>query len=405
MRQTCFYLLAALGLIVTELPAAAQSPMTESEFLAALREDHPAFIAATEGLAIAEGARRAAGRLENPRVGADWELPEDATRQSTWSLAWTPPLDGRRGLRVRASEAALGAARANVELAQLETRIACRAIFAEWALAAERRVMTASHLERVRALVARMSARAESGEESGLSARRVELAAIEIEAMLALADAAEASARTRAAAWNPDAANSAPERPSLPEILPSLDASANTGIRALELDLEAAAYDARLSRRFLSAPDLMAGWQRQQADDAPTFEGPVFGVSWPLPLFDRQSGERAMTARRLESSTARLAFLRTQSAARIDAARAAYDRLREGASTALTASDDTQRLVESASASFALGESSLTDLLDTLRSVLTTRLTALDLYGAALEAHRELEAAAGRTLTTIGGGK
>ena len=61
---------------------------------------------------------------------------------------------------------------------------------------------------------------------------------------------------------------------------------------------------------------------------------------------------------------------------------------------------ESERAVESATATFRLGESRLTDLLETLRSVLSARLAALDLYAAALEAHRTLELAAGRPLST-----
>jgi outer membrane protein TolC len=58
--------------------------------------------------------------------------------------------------------------------------------------------------------------------------------------------------------------------------------------------------------------------------------------------------------------------------------------------------------MEAARASFAAGESSLTDLLDSLRAVRDARLGALDLLGDALAAHRDLEAALGRPLTDGG---
>jgi len=59
-------------------------------------------------------------------------------------------------------------------------------------------------------------------------------------------------------------------------------------------------------------------------------------------------------------------------------------------------------VIEGAEASYLLGESDVTDLLESLRSVLATRLSSLDLYSAALEAHRNLESAVGRPLSTGG---
>jgi outer membrane protein TolC len=57
-------------------------------------------------------------------------------------------------------------------------------------------------------------------------------------------------------------------------------------------------------------------------------------------------------------------------------------------------------VARAAEASFEAGESTVTDLLDTLSALLDARLAALDLYSSALEAHRQLEVAAGRSLTS-----
>ena len=400
-----FYRTALIAAVLATLPcqAASQAILTEDIFLAALGEDHPAIIALSDRLSAAEGARAGAGRLANPRLAAAWELPEETTQQETWSVAWTPPLDGRRGLRVRASEAALDAAKADFEAAELETRVAMRAVFAEWAISAERRAIVAAHHESVARLVAQMSARAKSGEASGLSARRLALAELEIEASLARAAADEASARQRAAAWSAIAESASPARPDLPEAPADVDVSAKPQIRARESELAAAEYDKRLAGRFLEFPELEAGWQKQEDVADETFSGPVFGASWPLPLFDRQQGDRAQTNRRVVAAQARLDFAKTLANAEVDATRDAYVTLRESALRSIAAIAETDVLIEGATASYTLGESDLTDLLETLRSVLAARMAALDLYEAALEAHRDLELAVGRPLSSGGG--
>lgn len=385
--------------------AAAQGALTEREFLEVLEQDHPALVAAGGRLATAEGDRGRAGRLANPRASAEWELPEDATQQSTFTLAWTPPLDGRRGLRVRASEAGLEAARADIEAQALDLRITLRRLFAEWAIAAEVSRAAAAHLDRVKRLGAQMSARAESGEESGLAARRLELAAVEIEAIAARAEAAEAVARQTAAAWHPGVENDSPVRPDLPEAPAELDSAASPVLRVQEHEVAQLEAEARLAGRVIDFPELEAGWQTQEDPASKTFAGPVFGASWQLPLFDRQQGDRAATARRLEAARARLELTRRLSRAQIEGARAAYARLRESALGSLRAVDGADAVVEGAAAAYQLGESRLTDLLETLRAVLASRVAALELYVAALEAHRNLEAAAGQPLSELDGGR
>jgi outer membrane protein TolC len=53
-------------------------------------------------------------------------------------------------------------------------------------------------------------------------------------------------------------------------------------------------------------------------------------------------------------------------------------------------------MIQSAVARFEAGESDVTELLETVRGVLSARFSALELYAAALAAHRELDLLTGR---------
>jgi outer membrane protein TolC len=64
---------------------------------------------------------------------------------------------------------------------------------------------------------------------------------------------------------------------------------------------------------------------------------------------------------------------------------------------------DRGQMIAAAVTSFRLGEASLTDLLDTLRAALQAEETALDLHASALDAHRQLERLAGRSLELADG--
>jgi cobalt-zinc-cadmium efflux system outer membrane protein len=166
-------------------------------------------------------------------------------------------------------------------------------------------------------------------------------------------------------------------------------------------EVEQARWQLRLGRRFFEFPELGFGWQEIRERSA-TIEGPIVSLSWPLPVFERQQPERIEAAARLVAAEARMELASVRARAELSVARAAYLRLREAALRALETVGESDRVVESATATFRVGESRLTDLLETLRSVLSARMAALDLYTAALEAHRTLELSAGRPLTDGG---
>jgi outer membrane protein TolC len=119
----------------------------------------------------------------------------------------------------------------------------------------------------------------------------------------------------------------------------------------------------------------------------------VLGASWSLPLFDRNQGARAEATRRRAAAEARLALATAAYAVRVGGAEAAYGRLEQAAHDAQTSIQGVPALVEAATASFAAGESTATDLLDVLRSALDAQTRAIDAHAAALAAARTLEAA------------
>jgi len=388
---------AMVGVIALADDLPPSNRFTEAAFLE-VDEDHPALVALTDRLGAARGERKQAGILANPTFGVEHEAPEEATRQTTWTLAWTPPLDGRRGLRVRAGEAAESAARLELETDKLGLRLALRAVYARWALAHERREVVASHLEFVQRLVSQMRARATAGEESGLAARRFDLVRVEVETELARAEADEIEARSEAAAWRPELPQEAlPTMPPLPAVPPGIDLAGRSDLEARRHDVEAAKARASLAGHFLAFPELGVGWQRQD-DEGRDFEGPTYSLSWNVPLFDRQQGDRLAADSKLAAAEARLEYSTARARAELEGAHAAYGRLRATALETAGAVEGTDIVIEGTAASYRLGEASVTDLLETLGSVLASRVAALELYDAALAAHRNLEAAAGRPL-------
>jgi len=391
-----------LGIVLSPVPpapAAGSVRVSEADFLAVLEADHLAVEARSGELARAEGALRRAGTLENPWIEFEREAPSDLAEQSTLKLGWTPPLDGRRGLAVDAGEAAVDAARHDLDWARLQLRQEMRAVFAGWAVDQRRRALLARHLESLGALQARLEVRAERGEESRLAARRFALALTGVRARLAESEARLARIRGRALALHPglppDAVPLLPDPPAAPSTLGGVEPP---DLRARRSEVEVAVLRRRLAGRVLDFPTLMAGWTRI-SEAGEDFDGPWFGLSWNLPLFDRNQGERHEWSRALAVAEARLELAERERDRRRTAALQAYAALRTSLMEVAGVVEDADEVAAAAGVSFLAGESSMTDLLETLRAVLESQLDALELQARTLAAHRELELSAGRPLT------
>jgi outer membrane protein TolC len=388
-----------LFLVPTVLVGQEAPTLTEAEFLAAVTEAHPAAVALAgeRELAAAEAVR--ASLLPNPAIEAVVEELPDA-RETTAGVTWTPPL--ARTLRREVAERGLAAAEGRVEAARLRLRLDLRETYADWAFAWERRELLAAHLARVGELAERARARAGAGEIPGLAARRFTLEEAQARTDLGRADARLAAARAALTAWYPAIAGIAQDaRPAALPLPAAAGAAPEIALRpdlvAREREVERAEALRRLSGRIFAAPSLGLGWKRVE-DRSTEASGPVVSAGWTVPLFDRRQADRQEAEARLTTARAELELARVRAQAERAGALAAFDLLRNEAAEADRAAAETAGLLTGASASYQLGESGLTDLLDTLRAALAARIAALEVREAAVDAQRDLEAAVGRPL-------
>lgn len=377
--------------------ALAAAPLNESEFLMQVTAQ-PRVAALLDGpvLSATADAQRAS-LWDNPVAAVERESAGEERRQTTWSLSWQAPLDPRRGPLRAAARAGVDAAVRDREWSALELRSELREAYADWALSAERTNASRDLLDRIRNLVSVLSERARAGEESGLALRRLQLAAVELEAQAAGASAEFARSAGAARAWISKADEYEPSLPPLPEPVDLNAGVEHPFLAARQLEVEAEEHRVRASRRFVSFPEIFVGLQQIRE---PGFEedGLTFGGSFALPLFDRQQADHLEARARLASARARLELEKSRSDAGRAAAEKAYSELRTAAVSSRLVTAQSEGVIESATARFQMGEGDLTELLETLRGVLASRLAALELYDNALEAHRELELAAGRPL-------
>jgi outer membrane protein, heavy metal efflux system len=391
------------GIVVLWLaPMARAQEVTEEGFLSALNDNNAAVQSLKDGLARAEGARVQARTLSNPRLDFWREEPESNPQTTNWTLAWTPPLNGRYGLGKKAAEVGLAAARDRFEADRAEVRREFRGAFAEWRLALERRDTLRQQLDLVTNLGENERQRARVGEQSGLAARRFTLAEGEVRTALGSAEAAYVRAESSARALRRDLpAESQPAPLVLPEPPAALDSVDSPQLTALEQEKAQAGYEARRVGRFLGFPTLLIGWQTIE-NGGISASGPIVAAGWTVPLFDRDQGARLEAQQRSDIAAARLTFAQARIAGEVEGGLSAYRVLFASAHETEKTAGETDRTIEAATAAFRAGEAGLTDLLETLRSAFAARLRAIDTRGQALEAHRDLEVVLGRSLTGEG---
>ncbi len=373
-----------------------QPTITEAEFLSVLTDDHPAAVAAREAVAQARAEARRAGTLANPQLSLTREAPSGLSDQIDLTFSWQPPHPSR-GAVVASAERGVAAAEARLVAEGLELRLAMREAFATWVVTTELVERLAEPVRTVGDLARRERHRAQSGEASGLDAGRLELAAAELESQQALLESEALAAAATARGWNPTMSPLArPSLSSLPPI-PADVAAAHPGLTALEEEVAAARLARQSAAHILALPAVIAGWQRVDTGSQ-SLGGPIVGLSWSLPWADRNRPGRDLAEARLEAATARSEAAKLQIGTGRIGALAAYQRLVTAVADARAANAANPQIVAATTAAFGAGEATLTDLLDTVRSVQAAESSTLRLHAAALAAHRRLEQLAGRPL-------
>ena len=386
---------AVLLALSAATPSSAQR-LTEKQFLDDALTDHHRIAAAEAELAGTSGTRRQAAVLGNPEL--DWEREDlgSVLRQDTWKLSWRLPFDGRKH-RVAGADAAVAASEAMVEVTLLDVRLELRELFAAWYLAGEREQVLKDHLDTTRRLAEWLRARADQGEAAGVEARRLELEVEVLSRQLAEANAETRARKAAAATWSELVTDgSRPERPALAPPPASVDVTDRPDLVALELGVVEAEARQRVNKRVLAPPEITLGWLDLR-DDTRSFDGPVFGVTWPVPVFDRNQGSRDAATAEVDRARAELEAARRAALQHAHAALASYADL-YGAVAPGTSFAVEDGVVVAQLAAFEAGEATLTDVLDGLRTTVNVRLARLDTLAAALTAERKLEAAVGRPI-------
>ncbi|AQR60553.1 transporter [Brevundimonas sp. LM2] len=364
----------------------------------------PTTVEAGALLDAAEARVRQARVRPNPELGLEAENAFGSgpfsgydNAETTLSLTQDLELWGRRGARVEVARADAGTAGLRRDLATVEAGARLALVYAE-AEAAQRRFLLAEEALTVTIADTRAALiLVEEGREPLLRGIQGESEAAAARATLDEAEAERdaAFARLTAVAMLPTLVTSIDV--SLIDRVPAaagVTPDATPQVRVAEA--ERAAAESRIEvERIRARPDVRAsvGFRRYEAEDATAL---TFGLSMPLPLFDRNRGNIDAAQADFRAADARLAGARQEAEADRNAATA---RLRASASrvsatdAGVTAAEEAYRLSR---IGFEAGRISQLELRSSRAALIAARNAAVDARLARVRAEIDLARLQGR---------
>ena len=392
----------AFALAGASVPASEPTgPLTLEAALALAADANADLSAARHELLAVDGAVQQAGLLPNPSLSVERVDTRRDTRETTFLLSQPLELGGKRQARMQAAQrerdsasAQLGARQADIRADVIDGWFAVLAAQEQLRLAQE-----ASELaQRAAAATGR---RVVAGKVSPVEETRARVAASTVQLDLLRARSTLAIARKRLAAmWgNPvprfeKADGDLDTLPSLPDqalLHHRLAQAPGMALARSELDKRQALARVELTRRV---PDVTLNVGSKRSEELGRSQA-VFGISVPLPFFDRNQGNVLETARRVDKARDELSSTALRLDAELAQAREDFDVARQQA-LALRSEivPGAQSAYEAASTGFDYGKFGFLDVLDAQRTLLQAKSQYLN---ALAEAHRA-KSAIGRIL-------
>lgn len=390
-------------------PGPAVESVTLAEALASLTADNPRTAAARTKVDEARADVVAAKTLPNPVLDYEGTRLRSGTNTGAASeddlaLQWPVPVFGQLRARKRAATAEVGATEAHVEADLAGRAREVRAAFGDLIAEQERtRILEEARadLDRVATIVA---GRRDAGEASDYETVRLQTELNAMDASLgdARGDLADARGRLATLLGKPGTAPRAAGELRLDASAP-LDVDALWTIASERLPAlvaaredEAAARAALASARRDAWPVPVLSGGTVGTSDAES-RSATFGVSIPLPAFDRNQGAIARAQARLDGAELERKALEAES--RADLERAVRVATERRAALAELDSGVSPRLPEMrtmAEAAYREGRGDILELLDAFRSLTATRLARVDAYASAARAEADLLYLTGR---------
>lgn len=393
------------GAGVTQRAAEPVVPLTLETAQKMAFDANPELAAAQRELeAIAATVIQAQTR-PNPELAALVEDTRSATRTTTLQLNQPVELGGKRAARIDAAERGRDAARAELNAKRAEIRAAVTAAFFDTLVAQERLRLAQAGVELAQRATDAARRRVLAGKVSPIEETKARVTESGVRMELKLAASELATARKRLASiWGEPAPRfervegdpeALPPLPARADLERRMDASPNLRRARIEVARRLALAEVERSRRI---PDLTVSLGTKRNNEL-GLDQAVFGVSIPIPLFDRNQGNLLEALRRadkardaLSATELRLSNELTQAFERLSVARSELESLKRDILPGA------QSAYDAVLKGFELGKFSFLEVLDAQRTLFQAKSQGLralvDVHRAAAEIERILGEAA-----------
>ncbi|RYH67863.1 MAG: TolC family protein, partial [Alcaligenaceae bacterium] len=271
-------------------------PLSLSKAIELAIEGNPEVAAATRQLEATEGVVLQGRSRPNPELAYSLEDTRSKTRTQSWQLSLPVELGGKRAARTRAAEKAREQAQAQLAELKATVRANVAAAYFDVLTAQERLVLAGDSVALAKSSTDTVAKRVAAGKVSPLeeSKARVAEAGVRVELAQAASEQRNALSRLFALLGRIDApltvlegkAENLPSVPSLADLQPLISSSPGVVLARIEVERRKALSELEQSKRV---PDVTVsvGMQRSNETQRNVL---LFGVSVPLPVFDRNQG-------------------------------------------------------------------------------------------------------------------
>lgn len=378
---------------------------TETSVVQRFLDQSPYAREARARVAIAEAEAKGRSRYSNPSLNYS---REGAGLTEFFQAEQAIPINGRLKLLRQAGVSSVRAAEAEGAFDIWQARVSLRLAFYDVLAAQERERVYAAGLQEIENVIRVLRDREREGEGSKFDRLRTERERAELLAELSLVQAETELGRSRLLAFLPPDTQVAKVTGLIESTLLPLDAAgliqramgAREDYRAEQRRLEQFRLEQRAAERLrIPEPVLNAGLKRADVGQSRIANGPVVGVSVPLPIFNTGQAEVSRFSAEQERVSARLQILSQRIRAGIEGTVRAFnvrvqarDRYRQ------ELADSGPELIKIATIAYQEGEIGILQLLDAFRSQRQAQLRMVDIHSAVKDAQIELERVVGEEI-------
>ena len=394
---------ATLALLAVALGTAISAQeWTEAVVVQKFLEQSPQAREARARVAIVEAETRGRTLYTNPSFNYS---REGAGRTEFFQVEQTLPLTGRLSFLRQAGVAMVRATEADGAFSLWQARSALRQAFYRILTAQQSESIYESGLKEIENVIRVLAERERQGEGSKFDRLRTERERAEMLAELALVRATAAVERSQLLAFLPEGTailevSGQFESPPLILNSPELTQRAlavRDDYRAEQRRLEQYKLEQRAAERLrFPEPILNAGLKRAAVGQGVIANGPVVGITVPLPLFNKGQTEVARYSAEQERAAARLDMLAREIRAAVEGTIQAFtirQRARDEYRSQLAESGP--ELVRIATVAYQEGEIGILQLLDAYRVQRQAQQRLVEIQAAVKEAQIEVERVVG----------